>query len=232
MDKEARPNLDFVRFYLVSAALILAVTAVGKAIPVPLHDNSPTLCAELPILGRFQMHMSNANILALASGVEFGILGLICFCRQRWVPCLACSVWGGLCVFLHVTSLWTGALTSCKCLGWFEHVVPLPKEVLSNILLVCAGWLALGGLAALCFSWRRTRPALVLMTLAILCVLAGVWWGIRYYEGNPDLITSHGEISMKPQDMVRTFFFVIVGGVITLSAGLFLRKRQRQRSLS
>lgn len=169
----ARPNLDFVRFYLVSAALILAVTAVGKIIP------DFNRCRESPMLGRFQQNVSNDDILVLACVVEFGILGLICFCRRRRVPCLACSVWGGLCMLVHIISLGAGGMTSCNCLGWFQQIIPLPKEVLSIILLGCAGWLALGGLAALCFSWWRTRPALVLLALAAIYTLAGLWWGIH-----------------------------------------------------
>lgn len=230
MNKEASRNLVFVRFYLVSAALILGVTAIGKAIP--FHNNiAGTLCIEEPILGPFQAHVSNAIILALASAVEFGIIGLIRFCRQRWVSCLACSLWGALCVLVHVISLRYGGMTSCNCLGWFQQIIPLPKEVLSMILLVCAGWLALGGLAAFCFSWRRTRPAVVLLALAVICILAALWWGIRYYEANPP-ITYYDELGEEPYPKVRTFFYVITGGVITVSVALFLRKRQRRRALS
>lgn len=183
MDKEASSNPGFVRAFLISATCILAATAVGKVIHSAAQYTN--LCLERPILGPLQLHASNQAVYTLAAVVEFGIVGMICFCRRRWLPCLACSVWGGLCLLVHLISLGPSGLDSCDCLGWFQEIIPLPKEVLSAILLLCAAWLALGGLAAFCLSWRRTRPAVILLTLAAICVLAGLSLAIHYYGTNP-----------------------------------------------
>lgn len=141
----------FVQAFLISAGVILGVTALGKAIPLPL-----TRCDPPPILGPYQPDVSNQTILFVAAAMEFGILGLICFCRKRWLPCLACSLWGGLCVLVHSVALGPDALSSCNCLGWFQDIIPLPKEILSYILLLCAAWLAVGGFVGFCWSWQRT----------------------------------------------------------------------------
>lgn len=226
MHKEASSYPGFVRGFLISAALILAVTAVGKAIAVP--DSFPNLCLEEPILGPLQLHATNQLVYALASLIEFGIVGLIVFCRRRWLPCLACSVWGGLCLLVHLIFLGPDALASCNCLGWFQQIIPLPKEVLSAILLACAVWLALGGLAAFCFSWQRARLGLLLLALAAIGIMAALWWGIRYYDVNPHAIRYYDELSMEPHAIVRSVFFVTCGGVIALSIGLYSFGKRRK----
>lgn len=132
----------FVQIYLWSAAVILFLTALGKAIPVPVR---PTLCI-VPII-------SHPLVLWTASALEFGIVALICLAPERWLPCLACGAWGTVCLLMRLIFLGPAASASCDCLGWFQHLIPLPADVLSNILLVLAIWLSAGGFV----SFRLTR---------------------------------------------------------------------------
>jgi len=146
----------FVRVYLVSAALILAVTALGKAIPV----RHPGFCIEHPILGPLQLGLPNLILLWVASALEFGIVGMICFSSQRWRACLASGVWGTWCLLVRIVFLGTASATSCHCLGWFQHVVPLPTELLNSILLILAAWLAVGGYVSFRWTWHSAGPGL------------------------------------------------------------------------
>lgn len=162
----------FVEAYLASAGLILATTAIGKAIPVHAYN----LCIEEPILGSLQINwgFSNSAVLGTASALEFALVLLICFSRRRWLPCLASGLWGVLCVFVRLFFLGT---LSCNCLGWFQHIIPLPEEVLNSILLVFATWLAVGGFVAFGLNSMKMEPwerkgalATAIILLAVLAM--------------------------------------------------------------
>jgi len=231
MDKDDRPNQTvpfiwehgpnmslkdrFVRAFLISAGLILGMTALGKAIPAPL-----TKCIEPPILGPYQPDVSNQTILFMAAAIEFGILGLICFCRKRWLPCLACSLWGGLCLLVHAVALGSDTLHSCNCLGSLQGVIPLPEQTLP----LCAAWLTVGGFVGFCWSWQRTIRSLLLLLAAIAGLLMSVWYSIPYYRVYPD----HNEGIQVPLNPSQILFNVMSGGFMVLSLCLyFLLRKQR-----
>jgi hypothetical protein len=140
----------FVQVYLLSAGISLAVTALGKAIPV---DHMADLCMVNPIF--------SPTSLWIVSALEFGIVGLICFSRERWLPCLASGLWGALCLLVRLVFLGGAAAKSCHCLGWFEHIIPLPAEVLNSILLVLAIWLAAGGFLSFRLASNHACPSIL-----------------------------------------------------------------------
>lgn len=210
----------FVRVFLISAGVILGVTALGKAIPRPL-----TMCIDSPILGPFQPNVSNQTILFIASAIEFGILGLICFRRKRWLPCLACSLWGGLCLLVHNVALSPDALHSCDCLGWFQDIIPLPKEILSDILALCAAWLTVGGFVGFSCSWQRTTRSSLLLLVPVGGILVGLWYSIPYYRVIPDSIEGYSHPHADPSQML----FNLMSGVamVLLLCLYFLLRKQR-----
>lgn len=214
------PNLcmkeRFVQAFLISAGLILAVTALGKAIPAPL-----TKCIESPILGPYQPDVSNQTILFTAAMIEFGILGLICFCRKRWLPCLACSLWGGLCLLVHAVALGPDTLHSCNCLGSLQGIVPLPEQILP----LCAAWLTVGGFVGFCWSWQHTTRSLLLLLAAISGILIGLWYSIPYYQVHSDSVEGFSQAGVAPSQLL---FNLIYGGAMVLSLCLyFLLRKQR-----
>lgn len=141
----------FESVYLVSAGVILALTALGKVPPIP---SGGWLCMEEPILGVLQSFgPTNQFLLWFAAGVELVILGLICFCPTRWMPCLAACFWGTLCLLLRISLLSKTDSAACHCLGWFEQAIPLSREMWNSILITLASWLAGGGWIA----FRLTR---------------------------------------------------------------------------
>ena len=137
----------FVRLYLLATAFTLAVTAAAK-LPVIFHG--PNRCIEDAILGDWQPDfLSNQGLLGIAAAVEVMIVLLICFSPWHWLPCLACAVWGTLCV---VCRLWLmDPNANCRCLGW------LAKPGLTTNLMVgaLAFAIALGGWLA----FKRTLQA-------------------------------------------------------------------------
>jgi hypothetical protein len=168
----------FVQVYLRSAGLILAVTALGKAIPA--HQRN--LCIENPLLGPFQrqLELSNQTLLWIASAVEFSILLLICFSHRRWLPCLASGAWGAICLFVRLAFLGPDAATSCNCLGWFQQIIPLSQPVLNNILLTLATWLAFGGFVSFGFTSTNIKPrekeAIVAAAIVLSMIFAAFFW--------------------------------------------------------
>lgn len=99
--------------------------------------------------------------------------------------------------------------------------------------MICADWLFVGGFVGLCCSWQRTTLSLLLLVLAITCILIALWCSIRYYEVNPGSFEGYGDARMDPYTTLKRFFYLMSGGVIVLSLGLYLLRRQRaMRALS
>ena len=122
----------FVKGYLCFVAIALSVTFVGK-VPAVLRTMSDLfhmpdfmardLCMETPLFGSLDptwIH-HNYQFLAIAAGIEFFIVMLICFCRVRWVPCLVSALWGTVCGAARVHFMMSG--TDCGCLGWIAKVL-------------------------------------------------------------------------------------------------------------
>ncbi len=172
-------NKGFVRVYLRSAAVILAVTALGKGIPIPAF----TRCIEEPLFGSYerQFDLSNEALLGIAFAIELGIFLLICFSRRRWLPCLAAGVWGAVCLFVREALLDPNGVRSCNCLGWFQIVLPLPPVIMSTLFVTLAGWLMLGGFAAFALMWTTIKPRERVYVLAsalvlVMCLGAFLWY--------------------------------------------------------
>ncbi len=219
-----RMKVRFAQFYLVSAALILMVTAVGKVIPLQQHY----WCAEAPILGPLQPHLSNSTILSIASFVEFVILGIICFSGQRSVSCAACALWGGICVAVHVLFIGTDVTRPCDCLGGFAQIIPLPKSVLSSILLACAGWLTAGGFVAYRLTQQQTRFSRKLVISTIVFMLSYFWYCVHEYATNPYPYKGYASSDAAPYIAIQRIFYFMAAGVVALSIGLILRQRPRE----
>lgn len=138
---------QFVRIYLLTVGVILALTAVAK---LPAIFHARTWCLDDPIMGSFQPdRMSNEQLLGIAAITEFVIVGLICFSRWRWLPCLAAALWGSLCVIARWFIMDPAA--NCRCLGWFMK--PNPATNIEVGLLALA--IAIGGWLAFRRTWRN-----------------------------------------------------------------------------
>ena len=148
----------FQLIYLLSAAIILTTTGLGK-LPSVLSTDL-TLCMERSIDDfPWAPFASNQGVEAFAAGAELGIVVLICLCPIRWLPCFASAIWGMICLsvrFLFMSPALPGDGTpACNCLG----AVDAPPIVASSIAL----WLAIGGTIAgsigLCLAAARTVAA-------------------------------------------------------------------------
>lgn len=151
----------FVKGYLYFVAFVLSLTFVGKVPAVLqtifglLHTNSFLAmygCLENPIFGpNDPTGLSNNQWLAIASGIEFSIVMLICFCRARWVPCLASALWGTICVAARV--YFTVSDTDCGCLGWLASPGPTANLIVGFLALAISA----GGYIALAVIWRDSK---------------------------------------------------------------------------
>ncbi|HTV39720.1 MAG TPA: hypothetical protein VMF08_04035 [Candidatus Sulfotelmatobacter sp.] len=144
----------FVKFYLYFVAVTLSVTFVGKlgaVVRTVFHLPSMYQCIEDPMFGPSQP-IGNDPLLAIAAGIEFVIVMLICFCRARWVPCLASALWGTICVGARV--YFTVAGTDCGCLGWLAEPGPTTNLIVGLLALAIAA----GGYTALGILWRDFKP--------------------------------------------------------------------------
>jgi len=143
-------KLQCVRLYLLFTGIVLTLTALAK---LPAIFPSPNMCAEGdPILGGHQpIGMSNEGLLAIAASTEFAIVALICFSPLRWLPCLASTLWGSLCLIARMYFMDPDA--DCGCLGWFAKPGPTANMIASVIALT----LAFGGSAALWMIWVHSE---------------------------------------------------------------------------
>lgn len=144
----------FVNFYLYFVAITLSVTFVGKlgaVVRTVLQLPMAFACLENPIFGESQP-IGNDPLLAIAAGIEFVIVILICFCRARWVPCIASALWGTICVGARVYFTITG--TDCGCLGWLAKPGPTTNFIVGLLALAIAA----GGYVALAILRRESKP--------------------------------------------------------------------------
>jgi hypothetical protein len=171
----------FTKIYLISAGIILALTALAK-IPAVF----PTSCLEDPILGSYQpVGISNETLVGFAAGVEFSIVVLICFSPIKWLPCLASALWGTLCLLVRIVFMDSSA--DCHCLGFFITSGPVTNPFIDFLAVV----LAAGGWASLWITLRNSKQLkpTVIPRKKVLWMLYGVslliiagpslFWGLR-----------------------------------------------------
>jgi hypothetical protein len=139
----------FVRYYLLAAGVIFALTAVAK---LPAIFHARTWCADAPILGDFQPSISNEQLLGIAATIELVIVLLIFFSRWRWLPCLAAALWGLACVIARWFLM--DPFANCRCLGWF--IKPNPTTNVEVGLLALG--IATGGWIAFRMAWCDAKP--------------------------------------------------------------------------
>ena len=142
-----------VRFFLSSAAGLLAITALAKIISGFGHAR--ILDHNDPIL--------DVSYRTLFFGVGAAELAtaLICFCsRQIWLRAglLAWLATGFLVYRLGL--LWGGYLQPCKCLGSLTEALHLPPETADAAMKVVLGYLLAGSYATLIWAgwWQRRMP--------------------------------------------------------------------------
>jgi len=139
---------SFVRIYLLTAGIILAVTALAKW-PAIFHER--TWCADADILGRFQRGVTNEQLLGLAASMELLIVLLICFSPWRWLPCLASAAWGLVCFLARLFLM--DPYANCRCLGWLAKPGPTTNWEIGLLALLLAG----GGWVAFRIAWDAEK---------------------------------------------------------------------------
>lgn len=137
----------FVQVYLGFVAVALSLTALAK---LPAVFPRETLCMYQPLFGPGQS-VSNEFILGTAAAIELFIVLLICFSPWRWLPCLASTVWGLICLVARAYFIIFDV--DCHCLGWLAKPGPETNAVASALALA----LAAGGIIALDITTRDTK---------------------------------------------------------------------------
>jgi len=142
---------QFVRVYLGFAAVVLSLTALAKVNSILVFMMSS--CMEgVPLFGSFQpAAITNEHILGLAAGIEFFVVLLICFSPWRGLPCLACAVWGSICLLARLYFIVSGV--DCGCLGGILK----PGPVTNIVAGLLAFALAAGGFVALKITRQKAK---------------------------------------------------------------------------
>lgn len=137
----------FVPVYLGFVAVVLSLTALAKLLGVL---TAPMMaCIENPLFGPLQP-VSNEAILGTAALIELFIVGLVLFSARRWLPCLASTMWGLICLVAHAYFIISGV--ECDCLGWLA-----PGPATNIVASVLALALAAGGMIALNVTSRNAK---------------------------------------------------------------------------
>jgi hypothetical protein len=222
----------YVRLYLLFTGIVLTLTALAK---LPAIFPTPNMCIEYPILGGYQpLGLSNEQLLAIASGAEFAIVGLICFSPLRWLPCLASTLWGSLCLIARMYFMDPDA--DCGCLGWFAKPGPGTNMIASVIALT----LALGGGVALWMIWvhsEQFKRSVIhgktnwAMIYGILLIVAGtsLCFGLPIVFSTPNFVGYNDNLQIF-YHLVIAFPPVAVGLVAILRGIQILRSLQRVSS--
>jgi len=205
----------FTKIYLISAGIILALTALAK-IPAVF----PTSCLEDPILGSQQpVGISNETLLGFAAGIEFSIVVLICFSPLKWLPCLASALWGTLCLLVRIVFMDSSA--DCHCLGFFVTHGPITNPFTAFLAVV----LAAGGWASLWITWcnsKRSKPSIIPRKMVwgmfygvSLLIIAGpsLFWRLR---ASFDTSNYEDYEPFGPLRLLIAFPLITVGIVATL----------------
>ena len=145
-------KLQFVGVYFGFAAVVLLLTALAKVHSILVFMTS--LCMEGdPLFGSFQpAAITNEQILGFAAGIEFFIALLICFSPWRELPCLACALWGSICLLARSYFIVSGV--DCGCLGGILKPGPVTNIVAGLLALV----ITVGGFIALMISSQNSKP--------------------------------------------------------------------------
>jgi hypothetical protein len=139
-------------WFLVSAGVLLLITAVGKL--VASGGNAPVLLTIDPITG-------------LAFGTMFFVVGLLeliiahaCFAWTDIGWRAGAVAWLSTCILVYRLCLvWVGYHKPCGCLGSFTQALHLSPETADTIMKIVLGYLLVGSYACLWMCWKNRAPA-------------------------------------------------------------------------
>jgi len=140
-------NSSFVHGVLVSAAVILLLTAAAKL--VTLFMGGSVLRAPDPLLG-----LPTGWVLVGVAVVELVVAGAVWRLRDQQISCLLVAMLGAQFVAYRAALALGGFSQGCPCLGRLGDRLPISPLALDRLLWFAAIWLLLGGAVAL---WAATR---------------------------------------------------------------------------
>lgn len=149
--KTALVGPAFVKFYIYSAAFVLATAASAKL--ATLVHGGRILAARDPL-----WMIPNGWLMASAACVEVGVALLGFWSRDRWLGGLGGGILGGEFIAYRICFAFGHLSRGCPCLGSLGDWIPIPQRRLDIALWLVAAWLLVGGAITVVQSWFEVDP--------------------------------------------------------------------------
>ena len=140
----------FLRYFIVSAGLILALTGIAKVWSG--LGNSKLLAVADPIIGIQFGH------LMLAVGLAEIVIALVCFFSKRQTVALGLVAWLATnFVFYRLGLWWVDWHRPCSCLGNLTDALHVSPQTADTAMKIILGYLLIGSYGTLFWLWRQNR---------------------------------------------------------------------------
>jgi len=141
---------DFLKWFAISAAIILTVTGVAKLWSAA--GNAKLLGVPDPIFGfRFRYLMFTVGVLGLV------IAGVCLFGKSSKVATML-TAWLATCFMIYRLGLWwTGWKLPCGCLGSLADAIKISPQLADNVTKVILTYLLIGSYVLLLYQWNKSR---------------------------------------------------------------------------
>ena len=138
-----------VRYFLVSAAVVLFITAAAKLISSV--GGSPLLLLADPLFGvPFRL------LFWIVAGVEVAV-GIVCLARKRTYIQAGLLAWLGTNFAAYRIGLLLIGYHTCPCLGSLTDALRLSRHMADTILKIVLAYLLIGSYVVLCCLWLQRR---------------------------------------------------------------------------
>jgi len=140
-----RPKL--IRFFLLSAGVILLITALAKFVSSTGH--SRILQVPDPILS-----ISFRHVFWVVGAIEL-IVSMVCFFGKR--PDFQAGLVAWLVIGFVVYRLGVGNYRPCPCLGTLTDALHIPSQTVDTGMKILLAYLLIGSFTSLFWIWREKR---------------------------------------------------------------------------
>ena len=142
--------LKFNRYFLLTAGVILGVTAIAKI--GALFSSAPLMLLPDPLIG-----LSFRHLLLLAGLLELAI-ACLCFLDKNIKRNVLLVAWMSTGFLAYRAGLWLiGWHRPCHCLGDLTEMLRMSPEVTDDIMKSILLYLLVGSYVAVFWTWKQAR---------------------------------------------------------------------------